>query len=209
MGGPGRPTFGLRGAGNTWYIPGNGSDFVNAGGSYIEINGGAAITAGNASFTLGQPQVLMAYGANGIGNVINAIGGYTPVAGNNRWFDGDISEVIAYPTALTASQVAAVNQYLINKWLLGLGGGGGSPIASLSPVTVASGATLDATNASATIGSLSGPAGRQVLLPGGSLNLGNDGTSTTFSGTISGAGGNIVMAGTGTFTLTRATRSVA
>ena len=30
---------GLRGSGNSWFIPGNGNDFVNASGSFIEING--------------------------------------------------------------------------------------------------------------------------------------------------------------------------
>lgn len=65
------------------------------------------------------------------------------------------------------------------------------------------GATLDTTNLSQTIGSLAGggTTGGNVLLGTGTLTVGGNNTSTTYSGTISGSGG-LVKTGNGTFTLT-------
>ncbi len=67
-------------------------------------------------------------------------------------------------------------------------------------MTIAGGATLDLNGATQQIGSLSGVAGSSVLLGSGTLTLGGNNTSTTFSGVISGSGG-VVKAGSGTFTM--------
>jgi autotransporter-associated beta strand protein len=63
-----------------------------------------------------------------------------------------------------------------------------------------SGATLDLNGLDQTVGSLSGVAGSTILLGTGTLTIGGNGTSTAFSGTISGVGG-IIKTGAGTFTL--------
>jgi fibronectin-binding autotransporter adhesin len=49
------------------------------------------------------------------------------------------------------------------------------------------------------------PTGHQVLVGANTLDTGLDNTSTTFSGGISGAGGNLIKSGTGVFTLAGAT----
>ncbi len=67
-----------------------------------------------------------------------------------------------------------------------------------SAFTVASGATLDLDGFNQTIGSLAG--GGSVTLGSATLRTGNDNTSTTFSGTMSGIGG-LTKIGAGTLTL--------
>ena len=83
----------------------------------------------------------------------------------------------------------------------------GERISDSSPVTVASGATFDLSNAGAsgfteTIGSIAG-AGNITLGTIGRLISGGDNSSTTFSGVISGANttGGITKSGTGTLAL--------
>jgi autotransporter-associated beta strand protein len=75
---------------------------------------------------------------------------------------------------------------------------------SATPVVMSSNTTFDLNNYSTTIGSLSDadgtPAGHQVLLGSGTLNLGGNGASTIFSGVISGSGG-INKNGAGIFTI--------
>jgi autotransporter-associated beta strand protein len=72
---------------------------------------------------------------------------------------------------------------------------------SNSAYTVASGATLALAGFSQAIGSLTGAGA--VTLGSATLTTGNDNTSTTFSGTISGTGG-LAKTGTGTLTLSGA-----
>jgi autotransporter-associated beta strand protein len=68
-----------------------------------------------------------------------------------------------------------------------------------SAFTVAAGAILDLNNFNQSIGSLAGAG--SVTLGSATLTTGNDNTSTTFSGIISGDGG-LTKVGSGTFTLT-------
>jgi autotransporter-associated beta strand protein len=67
-----------------------------------------------------------------------------------------------------------------------------------SPVMIASGAVLNLNGVTQSIPSLSGPTGSSVTLGTGTLNFNNaSGTTSTFSGQISG-GGNITKSGAGT-----------
>ncbi len=70
--------------------------------------------------------------------------------------------------------------------------------APASAFTIASGATLDLNSFNQTIGSLAGAGA--VTLGASTLTTGDDGTSTTFSGGITGAGG-LIKTGAGTLTL--------
>ena len=83
---------------------------------------------------------------------------------------------------------------------------------SATAVVMSSNTTFDLNNYSTTIGSLAdadgNPTGHQVLLGAGSLTLGGNGTSTTFSGVISGSGG-INKYGAGIFTIKGATSTPA
>jgi autotransporter-associated beta strand protein len=71
-------------------------------------------------------------------------------------------------------------------------------LSPFSAFTVADGATLELNNFNQTIGSLAGAG--SVMLGSATLTTGNDNTSTTFSGTISGRGG-LTKIGAGTLTL--------
>jgi len=73
-------------------------------------------------------------------------------------------------------------------------------VLSLNPTVAQTGVVVG--DYSQTIGSLAG--GGSVLLDAATLTTGGDGTSTTFSGTISGAGGIVHKAGAGTMTLSGA-----
>jgi autotransporter-associated beta strand protein len=69
-----------------------------------------------------------------------------------------------------------------------------------SPVVISDNATLDLNGDAQAIGSLTGTSLSSVLLGIGTLTTGNDGTSTTFAGVISGTGSvNKVGSGTQTF----------
>ncbi len=115
--------------------------------------------------------------------------------------NGDIAEVLAYNTPLTPAQRSSVEAYLALKWL-----GTGTAqnvLPTNTAVAIASGATLEVSSGSQTIGSLadSGGGGGSVVLNNATLVTGGSGASTLFSGTISG-NGSLGKAGGGTFTLT-------
>ncbi len=82
---------------------------------------------------------------------------------------------------------------------------GGASIVDTSAVTLANvaGAVLDLNGTNETIGSLAGGGGTggNVTLGAGTLTTGGNNTSTTYSGILSGAGGQLVKQGTGTLTL--------
>jgi autotransporter-associated beta strand protein len=76
--------------------------------------------------------------------------------------------------------------------------GANNAFAANSAFTVASGATLNLAGFNQTIGSLAG--GGSVMLGSATLSTGNNNTSTTFAGTISGTG-DLTKIGSGTLTL--------
>lgn len=76
--------------------------------------------------------------------------------------------------------------------------GAASTLPSTTPLTISSGASLQMNSNSQTIGSLAGAG--SVALGSGTLTTGGAGTSTEFSGVISGAGG-VTKVGAGSFTL--------
>jgi autotransporter-associated beta strand protein len=94
-------------------------------------------------------------------------------------------------------ELSAANTYTgpttVDQGTLQFGVSGALP--SLSAVSLAKGTTLDLNNNQGSIGSLSGQG--LVTLGTGTLTLGNNNSSTTFSGTISGPG-NLIKVGTGT-----------
>jgi autotransporter-associated beta strand protein len=131
---------------------------------------------------------------NSLGGTHYGILGAGPSYGSP--FVGDLGEVMIFNSALSPTQVAAVQQYLMAKWT--------QPdiLPTSTPVTISGGGTLDLNGATQTIGSLtSNDSTSAVRLGGGQLNVGADGTSTLFAGAINGAG-NLVKIGSGTLTLT-------
>jgi autotransporter-associated beta strand protein/T5SS/PEP-CTERM-associated repeat protein len=127
--------------------------------------------------------------------------------GRSNWqgdpfFAGSFDEFRIYDGALTPEAVLA-------NFTAGPDATPGStfstvPQADYLPVTtamsIAPGATFDLANLNSRIGSLSGPAGSTVQLGTGTLSVGGDNTSTSFSGNLNGTGG-LTKEGTGTFTL--------
>jgi autotransporter-associated beta strand protein len=73
-------------------------------------------------------------------------------------------------------------------------------LSDLTPVTVGANGQLRLLGHSDTVGSLAGFGIVELL--GGTLTTGNDSTSTTYGGVISGLGGGVTKIGPGTFTLT-------
>jgi len=72
-----------------------------------------------------------------------------------------------------------------------------------SALTVASGATFDLNGFASAVGSIAGAGNVTMATAGSALTIGNDNTSPTFSGVISG-GGSLTKVGTGTETLSGA-----
>lgn len=106
---------------------------------------------------------------------------------------GSLSGINIYNTALSPAQVAALYDAVAAS-------GGAGALPSGTDVTIAAGATLDLSNQTQTIASLSGATGSTVALGSGQLIV-NSLASTQFAGTISGTGGSLVKKGTGTLTL--------
>ena len=204
-----------------------GGWLLGDGGSYPYCRGGAGTGGGTANSplwdsTYSDPNVKN--GATYInGQAVNGTttglsGGYQLVdivtagntaanalaAGNSipaRTGGQQLGELIVYNTALTDAQRQAVEQYLDIKWF------GEGPLPASSPLSLASGATLDLGGLSQAIGSLSNfnGSGGTVTNSGGyasTLTVGNDGTSTTFSGLISDGANTVALTKTGGGTLT-------
>jgi autotransporter-associated beta strand protein len=133
---------------------------------------------------------------------------------NNSWIRFDRSDDITVPNAISGSGrlakdgagillLTGANTYSGSTDIVvrTLRVGSASALPSASAVWLADIATLDLNNFSITIGSLAG-GGRwsNVTLGSGTLSVGADNTSTTYSGVISGAGG-LTKVGSGTLTL--------
>lgn len=122
--------------------------------------------------------------------VLDTRTGVTPPGGGSggrqTWYDGNGSGNVQTST-------------------FALNGTANTPIPANSAVVMSSNTTFDIVSSILTIGSLAdaagNPTGSQVLLGSGTLTVGNDNTTTKFSGAISGTGGNLTKVGNGVFTL--------
>jgi autotransporter-associated beta strand protein len=123
------------------------------------------------------------------------IGGSADTGDQDVGLGGLIGGAYVYNYALTQPEI---------QWLYSPGG---QVLPTNTPVTLASGATLDVGGLTQTIGSLTGPSGSSVVLADtntatGTLTVGN-GSNTVFAGTISGAG-SLTVAGADSLTLSGA-----
>ena len=94
-----------------FYNPGNNNDFTNGGSGAMYVNG--VLQTGNA--TAGTAQLLEAYAANTASPLPWASTSLSNVF-DSRYFDGEIGEVVAFSTALSARDRQAVEAYLESKW---------------------------------------------------------------------------------------------
>ncbi len=148
-----------------------------ASGHAIYFNGGSSVASnGNTDALISQTTTSGILGA-----------GFN----NSAPFNGDVGEVLIFNTALSDAQRAAVEAYLQTKWgISGASSWASTVLPSNTPVTISGGGILNLNGGNQTIGSLaSSDATTQVQLGAGTLTTGNDGTSTSFAGSITGSGG--------------------
>lgn len=127
----------------------------------------------------GEVQTLT--GALGAGPNGMALGGWNNFGTPSEQSYADIGELLVFTNYLSSAQRLQAEQYLQAKWM--------GPMASRSAMNLAAASsTLDLNGVNQTIGSLAGVDGSQVALGGAWLTIGQDGTSTTFSGVIGGSG---------------------
>jgi autotransporter-associated beta strand protein len=143
---------------------------------------------------------LLGTGTGGVGpSGLRIGGGY--LASGTELSSGDVGEFFVFNGVLTTDERTALTNYISRKWL---GVGATNVLPSTTALSLTSSASkIDLNGVSQTVGSLSGVASSEVQLNSGSLIVGSDDTSTTFSGIISGAG-FFKKIGTGTLTLTGA-----
>jgi autotransporter-associated beta strand protein len=187
--------FGIRQASLTsWTHPGNANDFSCGGRMFIN-------NVETNRFMASQPHILTANSSTAK-NWSTAIGDCRPYNGTiYRSYNGDVNEVLVYSNEVSASDRYAVTDFLRYKWL---GAGLALPTNVLPTATalvVSNNAALDLNGISQAVGSLSG-AGSVANGSGAwsTLTVGNDNTSTLFSGVLSGSNA-LVKAGSGTLTL--------
>lgn len=185
---------------SSWQLNGDQNDFTS--GSEMFING----VAGN-SFTAGAPHILAALSPVQRTGWQTAIGDYWGSKDYRRAYIGDIGEILVYGSLLSGGERQAVEQYLTYKWM-----GVAVPAATnvlpvATTLVVSNNAAFDLNGVSQAVGSLSG-AGSVTSSSGAwsTLTVGSDGSSSAFSGTISGSnalvkvgGGTLTLSGTSTY----------
>ena len=202
--------YGIRMTGGpAWANPGNANDYSNPGVMYL--NG--AQQSGNGAVTIGTAQLLEATNASPPAFAQTGLGEYGTGAAGNRYFTGDIGEVIAFSGVLTTAQRQAVEAYLDFKWFgtVTPGFSGTNLLPTTTAVSLSNSSTLDLAGSAQAIASLAaGDANEHVALGGGTLTIGGS-SSTTYAGVISdtgglfsATGGQLVIAGTGALTLSGA-----
>jgi outer membrane autotransporter protein len=152
-------------------------------------------------FTGGTLQIAGANIVSALPIVLQAAGGTVDTNGNNATLSGPISgpgglTKIGAGTLMLSGSSTYTGATSVNAGTLQAGAV--NAFSPFSAFTVASGATVDLASFNQTIGSLAGAG--SVTLGSAVLTTGNDNTSTTYSGTISGVGG-LTKIGAGTLVL--------
>jgi fibronectin-binding autotransporter adhesin len=224
-------TYGLSGGtvtgnlgGGTLNSSGNVALNGTAGATTVNISAGT-LTLGSANRLADTAAVNLTGGTLAIGAFDDTVGAVTLTSGSitgsggvltGSSYDvrsGSVSAILGGSgralTKTTAGTVAlsGANTYTgattISAGTLTLSGSGALSDSSAVDVNGATG-IFDISGISAggeTIGSLAGVASSSVVLGGKNLTAGGDGTSTIFTGVLSGTGGSLTKAGTGTLTL--------
>jgi autotransporter-associated beta strand protein len=176
---------------NGWVSPGGGiptdynthvyeATIAGAGQNSIVYSNGVQLYSNQGGVT----------GPNGL-----TLGGYS--TGSEQSY-GSIGEVLVFDHVLSTTDRQSMEQYLQGKWY------GDSSLPPTEAVTITATGTLDLNGVNQTIGSLAGEVGGQVLLNAGYLTIGQNDTSTTYSGDIadgSVSGGGVRKTGNGTLIL--------
>jgi outer membrane autotransporter protein len=152
-------------------------------------------------FTGGTLQIAGANIASALPITLQSQGGTIDTNGNNATLSGAIGgpgglTKIGLGTLTLSGSSTYAGATNVNAGTLQAGAA--NAFSPFSAFTIASGATLALNNFNQTIGSLAGAG--NVMLGAATLTTGNDNTSTTFSGVISGTGG-LTKIGSGTLVL--------
>ncbi|WP_453948000.1 autotransporter domain-containing protein [Bradyrhizobium sp. USDA 377] len=203
-------TLSSPGAGPAWLGACSNGNALLAAGSTFKANTSGALACTLASgasgasgpvFTGGTMQFAGANISSSLPITLMSQGGTFDTAGNDVTLSGTISgpgglTKIGLGTLTLSGAGSYSGPTVVNAGTLQAGAAG--VFSPNSAYTVASGAILDLNSFNQTIGSLAGAG--SVTLGSAALTIGNDGTSTTFSGSIVGAGG-LTKIGAGTLTL--------
>ena len=199
------PTASMWGHDASSFVNSSGTTYINGvaqNNAAITDTTGVTPTNLNNGFNLVEVLASGAVTANGFNDDRN----FVHYAGNGGSGSQSQGEVIIYNSLLTDAQRQAVEAYLMYKWFgtISPGFAGSNILPVTTPLTVASGATVDLNGASQQVASLSG-AGRitNSSAVAATFTVG-DFTSTTFSGSINNAGGGplaLVKVGEGTLLL--------
>jgi YVTN family beta-propeller protein/autotransporter-associated beta strand protein len=174
---------------------------ANTSGALACTLASGASGASGPVFTGGTLQIAGANIASSLPVALQSQGGTIDTNGNTATLSGTISgpgslTKIGLGTLTLSGSSTYAGATNVNAGTLQAGAV--NALSPLSAFTVAGGATLDLNNFNQTIGSLAGAG--SVTLGAATLTTGNDNTSTTFSGGISGTGG-LAKIGSGTLTL--------
>lgn len=183
-----------------WQSAGDANDFTFGAGGSVFING----VQTNGFGASGTPHILSeTRGAGHTTSYNNTLLGFYF---SGRVFRGDIAEVLVYSTALSDADRQQVEQYLVNKWMLGSSGTTNNVLPPATLVQMAAGSTLDLNGVSQTVGALAdvGAGGGLVTNSGATaaLFLGGGDVGGSFSGSLAGGTNfSLVKIGAGTQTL--------
>ena len=190
LSGAGNGTYNLDGGtlqiGGSSLLAGNGlggKPTFELGGGTIQVFGSALATSVAATLVGGTTSTI---DTNGLGatwsGVLSGAGSLAKAGDGTLTLSG--ANIYTGATTVAAGTLAA---------------GAVNTLPNMTAVTVQALGTLDLAGFNQSIGSLAGAGA--VTLGSATLTTGNDNTSTTFSGAISGAGGALDKVGTGTFIL--------
>src|SRR5262249_36681890 len=200
----GTGTFAQIGPGTTILTAANtysGGTAIHGGALAVAVDANLGAAAGGLAFGGGTLRFLSGFTTNRA-VTLNAGGGAFDTNGNNATLGGTISGTGGLTKIGSGALTLLGSSTYTGAAAVTAGApqaGAANASAPASAFTVASGATLDLNGFNQSIDSLAGA--RSVTLASATLTTGNDNTSTTFSGTISGTGG-LVKQGTGAQTLT-------
>ena len=178
-----------------------GGTAINGGTVAVTADANLGAAAGGLAFGGGTLQFLSGFTTNRT-VTLSAGGGTFDTNGNNATLAGAIGGAggltkVGAGTMTLSGASTYLGGTTVNAGTLQAGAA--NVFAPASAYTIANGATLNLAGFNQSIGSLAGAGA--VTLGAATLTTGNDNTSTTFSGAISGTGG-LTKIGTGTLLLT-------
>jgi autotransporter-associated beta strand protein len=175
------------------------ADALSANSAYTVSAGGRLLLGGDETIgSLAGGGSVTISGGEAVTLTVGGDNSSTTFSGSLEGRGSDLLSLIktGSGTMILTGTSANLGGLTVNGGTLQLGAGGSLP--STVALTVNTGGTFDLNGNRQTVGAFSGSGA--VTLGSGTLTVG-DGTNTTFTGVISGAGGNLVKQGSGTLTL--------